>query len=183
MNDEHNPLFKRNYFRVVHKQGCMVRTAPKLDASTTGLVVCQDSIVPTKHIVHDDGNTFVELIEGGWLVAAKGSNLQACVPVDGPVEACMKLMTWIENPQCSYYKVTHRSGCVVRTEPSVTAQSTGRVACIKRYKDQHPLLINPITNTRFISITNTSVPHICSHDDASCCCLHDSTVSYPHIPS
>ena len=123
----------------------MVRTEPRIDAPTTGLVICQDSIVSTKRIVHNEGNTFVELTEGGWIVTEKGSDVQACIPVDSPIEPCMKVMTWIESQQCSYYKVTHRSGCVVRAEPSATAHSTGRVACIKRY-EQYKHISQPFSN-------------------------------------
>ena len=88
-----------SYFKVVHPGGCVVRIEPTLSAQSTGLVVSKDSIIPTRNIVSGDGNVFVELVEGGWVVVQKGT-LQACIKINGP---SMKTGEWL-------YEVVHPSG-------------------------------------------------------------------------
>lgn len=101
-----------SYFKVVHPGGCVVRTEPNLTSHSTGLVVSKDSIIPTRNIISGDGNIFVELVEGGWIVVQKGQ-LQACIKINGP---SMKTGEWL-------YEVVHPSGARFARTSDITDAS------------------------------------------------------------
>ena len=109
-----------SYFKVMHPGGCVVRTEPTLFAQSTGLVVSKDSIIPTRNIVSGEGNIFVELIEGGWVVVQKGQ-LQACIKINGP---SMKTGEWL-------YEVVHPSGARFARTPDISEAS-------ERHEKSHP---------------------------------------------
>ena len=109
-----------SYFKVMHPGGCVVRTEPTLFAQSTGLVVSKDSIIPTRNIVSGEGNIFVELIEGGWVVVQKGP-LQACIKINGP---SMKTGEWL-------YEVVHPSGARFARSSDISEAS-------ERHEKSHP---------------------------------------------
>jgi hypothetical protein len=88
------------YFKVMHSGGLVVRAEPNLTAESTGRVIACDSIITSKREPFRDGdNLFIEVSEGGWVVAQKG-NLQACVRINGPIVTSGE---WL-------YEVVHPSG-------------------------------------------------------------------------
>ena len=100
-----------SYFKVIHPGGCVVRAEPGLQATSTGLVVSKDSIIPTKNIYNSqvEGCTFIELVEGGWIVVQKGQH-QACLKINGPN---MKQGEW-------FYEVIHPAGTRFAISPSIS---------------------------------------------------------------
>jgi hypothetical protein len=88
------------YFKVTHSGGLVVRSDSNLTAESTGRVIACDSIITSKREPLRDGdNVFIEISEGGWVVAQKG-NLQACVRINGPIVTSGE---WL-------YEVVHPSG-------------------------------------------------------------------------
>jgi hypothetical protein len=105
--------FGYSYFKVVHPGGCVVRMEPSITAQATGLVVSRDSILPTKNIqTSSDGNVFIELVEGGWVIVQKGSH-QVCIKINGPM---VKTGEW-------FYEVIHPSGARFASSSNVTEAS------------------------------------------------------------
>jgi hypothetical protein len=89
------------YYRVSRSGGLAVLTLPDLTSIPTGRVVNCESIVTTKKDLFkdEDGDTFIEISEGGWIVVKKGT-MNTCVRINGPD---IKNGEWI-------YEVVHPSG-------------------------------------------------------------------------
>jgi hypothetical protein len=112
-----------SYWKVIYGGGCVVRAEPTLTARATGRIVCPDSVIPTKTVVTADGNTFIEINDGEWVVAQKGSEMQVCVRQDdGSAKADVKYMS---NKEASMLSVLGRllvGKCMTAQEPHVPAE-------------------------------------------------------------
>jgi hypothetical protein len=99
--DEVHSETQNAYYKVSHSGGLAVLTSPDLTSIPTGRIINCESIVMTNKNLYTDknGDTFIEISEGGWVVVKKGT-MNACIKTNGPD---IKNGEWL-------YEVVHPSG-------------------------------------------------------------------------